>query len=385
MIRLRIGLKWFLLGTVAIPMLIGIGFNVWRQSRWLAAPVVAGKQQEFDEWKFRRWLDRQKSIRAAVSAAGAGIYRSPDYLVCVEVLPTTDRGCLPTLAEATELEEFQARVPLADVDLLWMKNHPSLKRLHGISGPGVTNHTLAAVGTCQMLEYLGIELSPITDEGLVHLAGLERLEDLTLHSTLVTGRGLAPLARLPRLVKLRLSKCPINDAGLREIGKLHHLEWLDLTATKIDGSGLSQLASLPKLSDLWLSHTTIVDGAGFAELDDVKSLELGGQAQLRPGILKSVAQMKSLERLVLVNSSVTDDLLPELSGAQQLRELYLAQTRISDAGLVQLGSLKGLRSLRLEQTAVSEAGARRLAESLPHTQIVYTGGSINPTKRRSER
>ena len=379
MFRLRIGLKWFLLGTVAIPMLIGFGYNRWRQSRWLAAPVVAGKQQEFDEWQYRRWLDKQKSIRAAISAAGAGVYRSHDYLVCVEVLPTTDRRCLPALAEATELEVFGARAPLRDTDLLWLEHHPKLKRLGTISGPEVTNHSLQLIGTCKKLEYLWIGSSSITDEGLIHLRGLDRLEHLGLSSNRVTGHGLAPLAQLPRLSMLCLADSTVNDKGLAAIGKLRQLQCLDLTGTKVDGSGLPQLAPLTNLRTLRLSGCAFADGAAFGELDGITTLDLIC-ARLRPGTLQSVAQMESLQELNLPASDVTDDRLAELSGARQLRELRLAETRISDDGLVHLQSLNGLRLLILQQTDVSEAGARRLAESLPDTRISYSGGSIGPTK-----
>jgi Leucine-rich repeat (LRR) protein len=383
MFRLRISLKWFLVGTVAAAILIAIGkrhYDGWQQRRWLAAPVVAGGQQEFDEWQYRRWLDKQKSIRDALAAGGARFFNREDYLVLVEVDASTDRRCLSALAEATALEEFGARVPLADVDFVWLKNHPGLKRLPSITGRGVTNHTLAAIGTCQKLEYVSIESSSITDEGPVHLAGLHRLEHLALNHNPVTGRGFGPLARLPRLSVLRLAGCPVNDEGLVAIGKLQHLESLNLAATKIDGSGLAHLAALPKLRTLWLNHTPIVDGDGFAELDAVESLELAGQAKLRPGTLKNVAKMKSLEHLFLGNSKVTDDLLPELSGAQHLRELNLNQTPISDAGLIHLDSLTGLCELWLQQTSVSEAGARRLSQALPRTKINYTGGSIGPSQ-----
>jgi Leucine-rich repeat (LRR) protein len=383
MFRLRISLKWFLLGTVAAAMLIALAkrqYDDWQRRLWLAAPAVAGKQQEFNDGQYRRWLEKQKSIRDAVAVAGARFSNREVYLVSVDVLPNTDRRCLAALADATALEEFGSRVPLRDVDLLWLKNHPGLKRLPGITGRGVTNHTLAAIGTCHKLEYLSIESSSITDEGLVHLAGLDRLDHLGLNNNAVTGRGFAPLARLPRLSFLSLSGCPVNDEGLREIGQLTHLESLNLTATKIDGSGLSHLASLPKLRTLWLNQTAILDGAGFAELDAVRSLELVANSQLRPGILKNVAQMKSLEHLIVANSSVTDDLLSELSGAQQLRELNLAHTLVSDEGLVHLENLTGLRELVLNLTSVSEAGARRLSQALPRTKIHSTGGSIGPSE-----
>jgi len=382
MTQLRFSLKWFLLGSVAAAILIALGmrqYDRWRQGRWLAAPVLAGNKHEFNEWQYRRWLEKQKSIQDELAAGGASFSRRENYLVNVDVMATTDRRCLSALADATELEEFGARVPLDDVDLLWLKNHPGLKRLPSITGRGVTNHTLAAVGTCPKLEFLWIESSSITDEGLVHLAGLERLEHLVLIRNRVTGRGFDSLAHLPRLSKLHLSQCPVNNEGLAAIRKLQQLEFLDLTETRIDGSGLSHLASLPKLSTLLLINSAIVHSTGFAELDSVRTLRLGG-ARLQPGTLQDIAKMDSLSDLDLATSNVTDDLLSELRGAQQLRVLNLTQTGISDAGLVHLTGLSGLREFHVGQTRVSQAGARRLAEALPRTKIGYTDGSIVPSE-----
>lgn len=375
---MRISLKWFLLLTVGIAILIAVGkrgYDAWQRRQWVAAPVIAGTPDNFSARRHRQWMAKQKEIGEALRGARAEWVGPDGYVTVVDVLPATDRRCLSILSEATELEEFNARTALADADLLWAENHPSLKRLLRIQG--ITNHSLAVIGTCRKLEQLSILPSSITDEGLAHLRGLDRLELLHLSGNSVNGPGLAPLSCLPRLSVLRLAACPIDDEELKTIGQLRQLELLDLIATKIDGRGLLHLTTLSKLRTLYLDYTMLEDSSGLAQLDSVQTLSLN-EVQLTTGMLKDVSGMDSLESLSLVNSAVTDDLLTELSDADQIRELSLSNNPITDTGLIHLENMQGLREIKLRRTAVTEAGVRGLADALPKTQVIYDGGAIQP-------
>lgn len=248
MFRPRISLRWFLIGSAAIAILIGMGKRYYDDRQWLAAPNIAGSREEFNEPQFRQWHARQQEIREALR--GSHI-RWDGYLTGVDVLDTTDRSRLFLLSEATELEEFGGHVPLRDEDLLWAENHPNLRRLLSIEG--ITNRSLAVIGTCRKLDQLLVESSSITDAGLVHLSRLDQLEHLCLCRSPVTGRGLATLARLPHLSKLQLSDCPIDDEGLKAIGQLRHLTHLEIRTTNIDGvsdAGLIHLENLKQLRRL---------------------------------------------------------------------------------------------------------------------------------------
>src|SRR6185295_11304635 len=71
----------------------------------------------------------------------------------------------------------------------------------------------------------------ITDAGLIHLAGLEKLRILYLYRTEVIGPGLQHLPR--NLEGLGLQHAPAGDEGLIHLKSLPKLRWLNLSNTKI--------------------------------------------------------------------------------------------------------------------------------------------------------
>ena len=60
----------------------------------------------------------------------------------------------------------------------------------------------------------------MTDAGLANLAGLEKLENLTLDGTRITDAGLTHLCSLKQLVTLSLSNTGITDGGLAHLSVL---------------------------------------------------------------------------------------------------------------------------------------------------------------------
>jgi Leucine-rich repeat (LRR) protein len=397
---MRISLKWFLIGSAVIAAVIGLGKRYYDHKQWLAAPATAGSRATFDPHRYFQWVAEQKAKQQEIREAlrGSGFQWDEKFtLIAITVTASTDRSRLPMLSEATALEDFHSQVRLSDADLLWAKNHPNLRRLEYIEG--ITDRSLAVIGSCRQLERLLIRKSPITDEGLGNLGGLDQLALLELHDSPITGQGLASLSRLSQLY---VADCPVNDEGLKAIGQLQELQECTLGGAKFDGTGLPHLASLSKLRKLALSSQTLTDTSGLGELDSVETLVLYGKTPLKPGTLRPVADMDSLRCLRIYESGVADELLGELAGAHQILDLELCDTSISDTGLAHLESLTGLRKLNLgskritdaglthlekltglgvlnlSSTEVTEAGARRLAQALPHTRIGCRGMTIDP-------
>ena len=57
----------------------------------------------------------------------------------------------------------------------------------------------------------------ITDDGLVHLAGLTKLETLNLWNTQITDNGLVHLVGLTALRRLGLTVARVTESGLAEL------------------------------------------------------------------------------------------------------------------------------------------------------------------------
>ncbi|MEX2120576.1 MAG: hypothetical protein WD847_13360 [Pirellulales bacterium] len=130
----------------------------------------------------------------------------------------------------------------------------------------LTDHDLAVFNDLPHVRVLDLRNTPgISDDGLAHLAGLSKLESLSLDRTAVAGHGLRHLRRLPNLQHLGLAATPLTDAGLAELRCHKRLQSLDLTATRITDKGLSILPRLISLQRLQLAQTGITD-AGLEHL-----------------------------------------------------------------------------------------------------------------------
>lgn len=164
--------------------------------------------------------------------------------------------------------------------------------------------------------------SQLTDECLVHAAGLRQLRVLTLNDTHVKGSGLRHLRRCKNLKYLSLYFTPATDDGLVYLKDLPKLESLELSMTWITDAGLAHLKGLPKLKLLSLRGTDITD-AGLSHLASLKSLQ----------------------------------------------QLGIEDTKITDAGLAHIRKLTGLQSLGLNRTLVSNEGYAELQRSLPQCKI----------------
>ncbi|MEE2707567.1 MAG: hypothetical protein VX988_10980 [Planctomycetota bacterium] len=110
-----------------------------------------------------------------------------------------------------------------------------------------------------------LNLSEVTDAGLMHLRGLKNLKELKLFRTKVTDAGLVHLKGLTGLEELNLTNTEITDAGLVHLKELSSLGILYLYGTKVTDAGLVHLTGLTKLKWLRLESTKVTD-AGVKKL-----------------------------------------------------------------------------------------------------------------------
>jgi hypothetical protein len=148
----------------------------------------------------------------------------------------------------------------------------------------------------------------VTDEGLVPIAQLPKLEILAVFTQEVTDDGMRILARAPALRKLVIRAPKVTDQGVMAICQLGDLEGLHLHDTQITEVGLKAIGTLGNLQNLGIS--------------DVGVTETNNRQTINDG-LKYIAVLPKLEKLVLHNSSVTDQGLAQLGAAGGLRDLYL--------------------------------------------------------------
>lgn len=85
--------------------------------------------------------------------------------------------------------------------------------------------------------------------------------------------------------------------------------------------------------------------------------------------LAMLNKLTRLENLFLGRTKISDAGLEHLKGATHLKTLSLNGTAVTDAGLKQLTDLKELKTLNVQETKVTATGADELRRALPQVTI----------------
>ena len=113
----------------------------------------------------------------------------------------------------------------------------------------VTAEGVIRLGQCKKVTSLTLCGNDIGAEGFAHLGTLTRLTYLNLESTHFTDNDVVLLTSLPNLIDLDLGYNPgVTDAGLRHLTGLNKLANLRLYGTNVTDDGVTELKkALPKL------------------------------------------------------------------------------------------------------------------------------------------
>lgn len=213
---------------------------------------------------------------------------------------------------------------------------------------------------------MDLKQSPVTDQGLPHLAKLTNLESVNLSNTKITDAGLSVTLNLPKLTRLDLSACTVTPAMMASLSKLENLEVLSLEGTRIGDEDVSQLANLAQLKELNLSHTMITDSS-FRVLGTLKSLEIlkVSNTNLNGSGMQFMKSKRAEGGLRVLDASRThfgEQGLQHLKGAEALEELNVAAAGVTDRALAQhLKGVSHLKKLILSFNTISNAGVPALA------------------------
>ena len=296
---------------------------------------------------------RVLSLRAAVGLGNAGmepIARLPrlSHLSLVENRITGEG--LARLASAAGLEVLDLRgcTGISADDLAPLARLPRLRVLR-LAGPQIGDSALAELHRLEGLRSVTVEDAPITDEGLVHLAGLP-LEEVAL-------------ARCHR----------ISDGGIeRLVSRLEGLQHLALRDLPIRGSGMAPLRGRTALRTLRLNET-FVDDAAMRHLEGAEKLARleVRQGQVGDAGAETLGTLRGLEHLDLAENRLGDAGVAHLAALNRLRVLDLSgNTAMTDQAVETLARMTALEELGIAQTSISDEGAARLRNLLPHCRVV---------------
>lgn len=185
-------------------------------------------------------LEAETAAREKLGEWGAVAIRGADRKH-VETLTLTLAKAPERVAEAMEL-----------IQHLTFLSHLDASKL------AVTDEHLRHIAKLRSLHSLTLNETPITDAGLIHLAGLP-LESLQLASTKITSKGLREIGKLSSLKVINLSGVELADDDWSGLLGLNNLEWLMVNGVKITPKAIDTWGQLPKLVNLTVEEGQISD------------------------------------------------------------------------------------------------------------------------------
>ena len=211
-----------------------------------------------------------------------------------------------------------------------------LTKLKSLSfGPGLGDAHLPLLAGLSELESLQTNLSLITDDGVGGLAAFKSLKILKFFhpSKSFTGSGLSKLAGMEKLERLTVAgSLAFDDAGTAAVGKLLRIKEFRTWHAGQTLDGVKHLKSLPNL----------------------KNLTLGQRLAYKPP------------------TTIADDTLAVLAELKSLETLELQEARLKRESLVQLKALTALKTLTLAGIDIPEAEVEQLRKDLPGVDVKWS-------------
>jgi hypothetical protein len=99
----------------------------------------------------------------------------------------------------------------------------------------------------------------LDDQGLVAVGALKDTVILNLRDTGITDAGLVHLKGLHELRRLHLERTAVGDEGIAHLRALHELEYLNLYSSKITDKALDYLVGLKNLRQLFVWQTGVTE------------------------------------------------------------------------------------------------------------------------------
>ena len=241
--------------------------------------------------------------------------------------------------QITELSLDAATISVAGVASI--QAFTNLESL-GMKGVRIEPADFAPLAQVTSLQSLDLSMTKADNSIIETLTSLESLESLKLDSAPVTSGIRQPLTRLP-IKDLSAQLTQFGDQDVAAISGLS-IRSLNLSQSQITSAAIADIAKIETLEELNVSKTTI-QGSAFVALrgSRLKSLDASGTVFAVVG-LQAIKGMKSLETLILAESTIIEDPNANVFKTfSSLKLLDLSRNKISDQGVQLL--LKGNRTI----------------------------------------
>jgi len=256
----------------------------------------------------------------------------------------------------------------------------------GLRAAAVTDEGMERVTQLDQITRLQIEGALLSDDGMLQLARLPRLESLEFGGPkgAVTDRGLTVLRHLPELRRFQSCWTPrISDAGLANLSFCDKLERVDVMGTPTGDGTINALRGKRLLSHFKTGR--LVTDAGLPLLHDFPVFRTWQGGEGNPGLMsfdsepnhllldgpftdKGLEALRGLNGVYGINffwhvSAASPDGLKILTELPRLEMLGCHGPLATDAGMRHIAAIPGLRMLMAQGTVASDDGFVALARS----------------------
>lgn len=238
----------------------------------------------------------------------------------------------------------------------------------------ISDASLRFLESLTSLKILDLEYASITDDGLESCELPGTLTDLRLSGPQVSGRGISFLNGCINLTSLRLAQVEDMDSGLSKLAALEKLASITLIQTDIGDKGLSYLSKFPRLLSLTISGGRF-SGAGISSLGRlpaISNLSLE-EVSLTDRDLSHLQSLAGLRELSLRSSPVGNEAAQHLALLSSLDSLDLEGTDVTDVGLMHLSNLRNLSRINVSNSRVTRSGVQKFRRILPNCEISAYG------------
>jgi hypothetical protein len=215
----------------------------------------------------------------------------------------------------------------------------------------------------------------VTDEGLAHLARLQRLQELDLSDYpggQITDRGLAVLRHLPELRRLQMCwQSAITDAGVANLRFCEKLESVDLLGTHTGDGVIAALAGKGALHRLKTGRR--VTDAALPLLHQLPIFKTWHGGTVKYSLMSPDAEPNHL----LLDGPFTNAGLATLSGLDGLFGLtfFWHISALTPAGLARLVDLPNLGFLGCQDQLCDDEAMRHIG-AIPRLRMLMGQGSV---------
>ena len=241
----------------------------------------------------------------------------------------------------------------------YVRSYDPLRVNHAeVDGTRVSEGFYEDLGTLTGLVSLELKNAELTRENTRALKGLTGLRVLSLDNCRFEEGAMSELPRFPAMTNLVISGPGLTDDDLILLRNCPLLRQLTILRASVQGTGLKHLAGLNTVGSITIVESQI-GGDAFQYMRQISEIDIRC-VPIKDDDIKPLAGSKTITRLNLLSTDLTDGCLQHLADLPNLDDLSLSDSELCGTGLSQLKGLENLSILDLSRSAIDDEGLARL-------------------------